>query len=87
MIRVAAAKEYRGLLRAKLREEVDEFLASDEPDELADILEVLLALAVDLGLERDHLEKLRSAKESERGTFSERIVWSGNAPAALSTGA
>jgi predicted house-cleaning noncanonical NTP pyrophosphatase (MazG superfamily) len=79
--RVADAEEYRDLLRAKLVEEVDEFLASDDPNELADVLEVLLALAGDLGVDRDHLEKLRTAKAFERGGFADRIVWSGNAPA------
>lgn len=80
--RVAEAGEYRGLLRAKLVEEVEEFLASDDPNELADILEVVLALAGDLGVDRDHLEKLRTAKAFERGGFADRIVWSGNAPTA-----
>jgi predicted house-cleaning noncanonical NTP pyrophosphatase (MazG superfamily) len=79
--RVADAEEYRGLLRAKLVEEVEEFLVSEDPSELADVLEVLLALAGDLGVDRDHLEKLRIAKAFERGGFADRIVWSGNAPA------
>jgi predicted house-cleaning noncanonical NTP pyrophosphatase (MazG superfamily) len=79
---VAGAAEYRGLLRAKLVEEVDEFLASEDPNELADVLEVLLALANDLGVDRDHLEMLRASKAFERGGFADRIVWSGKAPAA-----
>ncbi|MBI1759042.1 MAG: nucleoside triphosphate pyrophosphohydrolase [Actinobacteria bacterium] len=80
--RVADAGEYRSLLRAKLVEEVDEFLAADDPGELADVLEVLLALASDLGVDRDQLEKLRAAKAFERGGFGDRIVWAGNAAAA-----
>lgn len=81
VFRVADAEEYRGLLRAKLVEEVEEFLTSEDPTELADVLEVLLALAGDLGVDRDHLEKLRTAKAFERGGFADRIVWSGNASA------
>lgn len=81
VIRVADAEEYRGLLRDKLVEEVQEFLASEDPTELADVLEVLLALADDLGVDRNHLEKLRTAKVCERGGFADRIVWSGNASA------
>jgi len=80
VIRVASAEEYRSLLRAKLVEEVEEFLASDDPTELADVLEVLLALAGELGVDRNQLEKLRSVKASQRGGFADRIVWSGNAP-------
>lgn len=80
LVRVATAEEFRRLLQAKLVEEVDEFLGSEEPEELADVLEVLLALAAELGLDRDQLEKLRESKASERGGFGDRIVWSGNQP-------
>jgi predicted house-cleaning noncanonical NTP pyrophosphatase (MazG superfamily) len=81
-IRTATEDEFRALLRVKLREEVDEFLDSDDdPAELADILEVLLALVDSLGFDHEHLEKLRTAKASERGGFADRIVWSGNDPA------
>jgi len=48
-------------------------------DELADVLEVLLALADDLGVDRDQLEKLRTTKALELGGFAGQIVWSGNA--------
>lgn len=77
----AAPEEYRNRLRDKLGEEVAEFLAADDanaPEELADVLEVVHALAVDLGIDTDQLEKIREAKASERGGFAERIVWTGN---------
>jgi predicted house-cleaning noncanonical NTP pyrophosphatase (MazG superfamily) len=80
IIRVASAAEYRQLLLAKLAEEADEVLAADDadmPEELADVLEVLLALASDLGLGAGQLEELRKTKAAERGGFAERIVWSG----------
>lgn len=50
---IAGPEEYRARLREKLREEVAELLDADErsaPGELADVAEVLLALAADLGL-------------------------------------
>jgi predicted house-cleaning noncanonical NTP pyrophosphatase (MazG superfamily) len=79
IIRVAEAEEYHGRLRAKLREEVEEFLASDDdPEELADILEVLYTLAEHGGTDRRQLERLRAAKVEERGGFAGRIIWSGN---------
>lgn len=82
IVEVADAEEYRTSLRAKLREEVEEFLASDDdPEELADILEVLYALAEHGGTDREQLEKLRAAKALERGGFADRIIWSGNQPA------
>ena len=84
LVRVADVAEYRGLLRDKLAEEVEEFLESDDdPDELADVLEVLVALAAHLGLD---LEKLRAAKALERGGFTDRIVWSGNVSAMAALG-
>jgi predicted house-cleaning noncanonical NTP pyrophosphatase (MazG superfamily) len=81
--RVAQGAEYQSLLLAKLSEEVLEFIASDgDPDELADILEVVMALADGIGIGQLELERLRAKKAAERGGFSQRIVWSGNLPTA-----
>jgi predicted house-cleaning noncanonical NTP pyrophosphatase (MazG superfamily) len=81
IVYVADAEEYRASLKTKLCEEVQEFMDSDDdPDELADILEVLYALAEDSGIDRRRLEKLRAAKAEERGAFTERIIWCGNQP-------
>jgi predicted house-cleaning noncanonical NTP pyrophosphatase (MazG superfamily) len=62
----AGPEEYRSRLRDKLGEEV------------ADVLEVVRALAADLGVDVDQLEKIRQTKASERGGFADRIVWRGN---------
>lgn len=43
-----------------------------------DVLEVVYALAADLGIGPDQLEKIREAEANERGGFAERIVWGGN---------
>jgi predicted house-cleaning noncanonical NTP pyrophosphatase (MazG superfamily) len=76
VIRTVGADEYRELLRAKLSEEVQEFLDSDaDPEELADILEVVLALAEDIGISWGELDKIRAAKAEERGGFARRIAW------------
>jgi hypothetical protein len=68
-------------LRLKLTEEVDEFLISQDPEELADILEVLYALADCLGLDAAGLKALRKAKADLRGGFAKRVVWHGPRPA------
>ncbi len=72
--------EFRRRLRDKLLEEVDEFLEADDAtavEELADILEVVYALAADLGTTKDALETTRSAKAGERGAFTDRTIWTG----------
>lgn len=79
VIHTADPEEYMARLRAKLREETEEFLASDDdPEELADILEVLHALARQSGVTPEKIEELRAMKAAARGGFSKRIVWSGN---------
>jgi predicted house-cleaning noncanonical NTP pyrophosphatase (MazG superfamily) len=76
VIYTADIAEYGIRLREKLREEVEEYLASDDDrEELADILEVLYALARQAGTDQQQLEKLRAAKAAERGGFADRIIW------------
>jgi predicted house-cleaning noncanonical NTP pyrophosphatase (MazG superfamily) len=72
--RVAERGEYTSLLRAKLYEEAGEYMESGDPAELADVLEVVYALAALHGLTPADLEASRSAKHTTRGGFSERIV-------------
>jgi predicted house-cleaning noncanonical NTP pyrophosphatase (MazG superfamily) len=81
VVRVADLGEYRELLGAKLVEEALEVVTADDAhaqEELADVLEVVLALAADLGLDAGGLEKLRAAKAVERGSLAQRLVWCGN---------
>ena len=83
VIYIADAEEYCIRLRDKLREEVEEYLASDnDREELADILEVLYALAREGGTDHQQLEKLRAAKAEKRGGFADRIIWFCNRQAA-----
>jgi predicted house-cleaning noncanonical NTP pyrophosphatase (MazG superfamily) len=77
---------YHILLRRKLEEEVHEYLESESVEELADILEVLYALASCNGLNEDELERLRQAKADDRGRFLERIVLHGSHRLAGSAG-
>ncbi|MFE5720356.1 nucleoside triphosphate pyrophosphohydrolase [Streptomyces erythrochromogenes] len=78
---VAEPAEYRARLHAKLTEEVLEVQEADAttaPDELADVLEVVYALAADYGIDHQQLEKIRQDKADQRGGFADRIVWTGN---------
>lgn len=74
----AEPDEYRRRLRDKLVEEVDEFLTDGDPlEELADVLEVVYALAADLGADEARLDQIRDQKAAKRGRFAEQIVWVG----------
>jgi len=56
VVYTASGEEYRIQLRDKLLEEVEEFIASDnDPEEFADILEVLCALAEQIGISHRQL--------------------------------
>ncbi|POM24248.1 hypothetical protein BTM25_28760 [Actinomadura rubteroloni] len=74
---VTDAAEHERRLRDKLREEADD---ADLPGELADVLEVVHALAAAHGLTPARLEELRTAKTAERGAFTARTIWTGNTP-------
>ncbi|WP_222721500.1 nucleoside triphosphate pyrophosphohydrolase [Actinomadura sp. HBU206391] len=79
-VRVAGDDEYAALLRAKMYEEAGEYAAGatgpaeSDPEELADLLEVVHALARTHGLDPAALEELRAAKSAERGGFTRRLV-------------
>lgn len=64
-------------LLMKLQEESDELRAATSPveqgEELADVLEVLLALTSELGLPWDQIEAGAAKKRTERGGFDAGI--------------
>ena len=66
--------EYEDYLLAKLREEVAEYAESRDPEELADVLEVVRAIREFEGLSAAELEDIRAEKADERGGFTDRIV-------------
>lgn len=72
-VRVLDGAEYRNCLQEKLGEEVGEYLASGELDELADIMEVVYALCRADGHTVDELQALYREKHRARGGFDERI--------------
>jgi len=67
IIRIANEKEYKSKLREKLQEEVEEFLADEKVEELADILEVVCAFCDLKGIDFIKLEKIRKEKLKTRG--------------------
>ena len=72
--RVADDEEYRRLLVEKLDEEVAEFKEARNLEELADVMEVLFALAKEMGYDESDLIEENARKRGERGSFEDRIV-------------
>ena len=71
--RILNDEAYTAALEEKLREETAEFLAEKNLEELADILEVVYALADDLGYTKEDLLQVYNQKHEKRGGFHNRI--------------
>ncbi|HEY6018846.1 MAG TPA: hypothetical protein VIY48_02845, partial [Candidatus Paceibacterota bacterium] len=72
--RTAEPGEVFQLLREKLTEEVEEFLADNSMDELADVLDIVLTLSMFIG-GTDELFEKSDAKFVRLGDFSDRVVY------------
>ncbi|MDP1695011.1 MAG: nucleoside triphosphate pyrophosphohydrolase, partial [Candidatus Woesearchaeota archaeon] len=73
-VHIANAEEYKVKLKEKLQEELQEYLLSEDPEELADMLEVIDALAELQNLSKEDLEKIRQKKAQEKGTFKKKFI-------------
>jgi len=71
-------REYHQELKRKLQEEVNEYLTAEDNhkaiEELADILEVIYALASVNGHTMSFLNETCNRKRAERGGFENRIL-------------
>ena len=65
---------YLTKLEAKLNEELAEYQESKSLEELADLLEVIRAVAVARGSSFDEVESIRMAKATARGGFERKIL-------------
>lgn len=71
---VLSDEEYLKMLDAKLDEELAEYHKDQNIEELADILEVILACAVANGYSVEELEQVRAEKAAKRGSFEMKIL-------------
>jgi predicted house-cleaning noncanonical NTP pyrophosphatase (MazG superfamily) len=78
VIETASPENYRQYVKAKLQEELNEYLSSENVDELADIIEVCFAAATLQGLSQNKLLDVVENKRKQRGGFTQRIIWLGN---------
>ena len=63
-------------MRKKLQEEVQEYLLSNDIEELADILEVVEALVEDHGTSIDEVIEIKQKKQDRNGAFKKKIFLS-----------
>lgn len=72
-IRVLTDEEYGVYLEKKLDEEVGEYHRDKNAEELADILEVVYALAASIGCSREKLLEIYQKKHDARGGFEKKL--------------
>lgn len=73
VIRTLSDEEYPIYLEAKLDEEVGEYHRDKTAEELADILEVVYALAASLGVSKEELMDIYHKKHDSRGGFEKKL--------------
>lgn len=75
--KILSDERYKAELKRKLNEEVAEYQEtandSDALEELADILELMHALAHSHGVSIEKVEQIRKEKAEKRGAFNEKI--------------
>lgn len=70
---VLSDMEYLQMLDMKLKEELQEYYQDKNLEELADLMEVIFAVAEARGYTIEELEQVRKKKADERGGFKKKI--------------
>ena len=78
IVRTLSDEEYLSELDRKLNEEVADYQADKSLEEIADVLEVLLAICEARGHSVDELMEVRDKKREKRGGFRDKMYWEGN---------
>lgn len=73
IVEVLDDEQYKKELDKKILEEVNEYLDSDEIEELADVLEVMYAILDYKKTTMKELECIREIKREKRGAFKEKL--------------
>ena len=72
-VRILSDEEYIKMVDAKLDEEIAEYHADQNIEELADILELIRAVTLARGYTLEELEAVRASKAEKRGGFNDKI--------------
>lgn len=71
---ILSDEDYISMLNAKLDEELSEYHNDDNLEELADLMEVIYAIAKVKGYSESDLDKIRKEKALKRGSFNNKIL-------------
>lgn len=71
---IADDTEYKAKLKAKLLEEANEFIESEDISEIADVYEVIDAICDLYGFDKAEIAKIKQDKFDKRGGFSKKII-------------
>ena len=71
---ILSDEEYLKMLDKKLNEELAEYQESKSMEELADLLEVVRAVATARGSSPEEVEEIRRLKAEKRGGFEKKIL-------------
>ncbi len=71
---ILSDEEYLSMLNSKLDEELMEYHSDDNLEELADLMEVIYAIAKAKGYSENDLEEIRKVKALKRGAFNNKIL-------------
>ena len=72
-VKTLSDEKFLEQLEKKLSEELAEYQNDKNPEELADILEVIYRIAQLKGVSKEELEKIRIKKSEERGGFEKNL--------------
>ena len=72
-VKTLSDDEFLVEIEKKLFEEVTEYQSDKNPEELADIIEVIYRIAKLKGVSKEELEKIRIKKVEDRGAFEKNL--------------
>lgn len=72
-VRMLSNDQYLDELNKKLQEELQEYYESGDVEELADLSEIILAIAKLKGVEEKEFESIRIKKAEKRGRFEKKL--------------
>ena len=72
-IKILDDKKYKTALHKKLKEDVTEYLLSNNVEELADIIEVIEALAESQDSSLEEILNIKNRKQNKNGAFKNKI--------------